>query len=204
FTGNIPAEYGNKVSAVTSITTKCGLGFGRKFAGQTMISAAGFGMLSQVTSVAGENGNFGYSATVNTLKTNRYLDAVALDILHYGCNHQRIFLRLDWMSNTRDVCRLNAIAGRSSFQLANLRTQHAAGMDQRRYLGDASGSFAWVRSIDAATTFDNTASYRTTQAQLFDSAYDTPVTASQARHLTTFTNGSRLNLIRGRHSIKVG
>ena len=204
FTGNIPAEYGNKVSAVTSITTKSGLGFGRKFAGQTMVSAAGFGMLSQVTSVAGENGNFGYSATINTLKTNRYLDAVSLDNLHNGGNNERAFLRLDWIPNSRDVFRLNAIAGRSSFQLANLRSQHAAGMDQRQYLGDASGSFAWVRSIDAATTFDNTASYRTTQAQLFDSAYDTPVTASQARHLSTFTNGSRFNLIRGRHSLKIG
>ncbi len=204
FTGNIPAEYGNKVSAVTSITTKSGLGFGRKFAGQAMLAAAGFGMLSQVTSIAGENGNFGYSATVNTMKTNRYLDAVSLDNLHNGGNNERAFLRLDWIPNSRDVFRLNGIAGRSSFQLANLRSQHAARMDQRQYLGDASGSFAWVRTLDAQTTFDNTFSYRTTQAQLFDSTGDTPVTASQARHLTTITNGSRFNLIRGRHSLKIG
>lgn len=204
FTGNIPAEYGNKVSAVTSITTKSGLGLGRKFTGQTMLAAAGFGMLSQVTSFAGENGNFGYSATVNTMKTHRYLDAVSTDNLHNGGNNERAFFRLDWIPNSRDVLRLNGITGRSSFQLANLRSQQAARMDQRQYLGDASGSFAWVRTIDAQTTFDNTFSYRTTQAQLFDSAGDTPVTASQARHLSTYTNGSRLNLIRGRHSLKIG
>ncbi|MCC6265639.1 MAG: TonB-dependent receptor [Bryobacterales bacterium] len=204
FTGNIPAEFGNKVSAVTSITTKSGLGFGRKFAGQAMLAAAGFGMLSQVTSVAGENGKFGYSATVNTMKTNRYLDAVSLENLHNGGNNERAFLRLDWIPNDRDIFRLNGIAGRSSFQLANLRSQHAAGMDQRQYLGDASGSFAWVRTIDAQTTFDNTFSYRTTQAQLFDSAGDTPVTATQARHLSTITNGSRFNLIRGRHTLRIG
>ncbi|MDZ7639038.1 MAG: TonB-dependent receptor [Bryobacterales bacterium] len=204
FTGNIPAEFGNKVSAVTSITTKSGLGMGRKFVGQSMVSAAGFDMLSQVTSVAGEVGKFGYSATANTMKSNRYLDSVSLDNLHNGGNNQRGFLRLDWIPNSRDVFRVNAMAGRSSFELANLRSQHAAGMNQRQYLGDASASFAWVRTLDAQTTFDNTASYRTTQAQLFDSPGDTPVTASQARHLSTFTNGSRFNLIRGRHSLKIG
>lgn len=204
FTGNIPAEYGSKVSAVTNITTKSGLGFGRKFAGQQMVSAAGYDMLSSVTSVAGEAGKFGYSATVNAMKSNRYLDSVSLDNLHNGGNNQRGFFRLDWIPNDRDVFRLNGMAGRSSFQLANLRSQHAAGMNQRQFLGDASGSFAWVRTIDAHTTFDTTASYRTTQAQLFGSPNDTPVTASQARHLSTFTSGSRLNMIRGRHQLRMG
>ncbi len=204
FTGNIPAEYGNKVSAVANITTKSGLGGGRKFMGNTVLSAAQFDMVGQVTSVAGEAGKFGYSATVNTMKSNRYLDSVSLDNLHNGGNNQRGFFRLDWMPTERDVLRLNGMAGRSSFQLANLRSQHAEGMNQRQYLGDASGSLAWVRTIDAQTTFDSTASYRTTQAQLFASPNDTPVTASQARHLSTFTSGSRLNMIRGRHQLRMG
>ncbi len=204
FTGNIPAEYGNKVSAVANVTTKSGLGGGRKFMGNTMLSAAQFDMLGQVTSFAGEVGKIGYSATVNTMKSNRYLDSVSLDNLHNGGNNQRSFFRLDWMPTERDVLRLNGMAGRSSFQLANLRSQHAAGMNQRQYLGDASGSLAWVRTIDAQTTFDTTASYRTTQAQLFSSPNDTPVTASQARHLSTFHSGSRFNLIRGRHQLRMG
>lgn len=204
FTGNIPAEYGNKVSAVANVTTKSGLGNGRKFMGNTTLSAAQFDMLGQVTSIAGEAGKFGYSATVNTMKSNRYLDSVSLDNLHNGGNNQRSFFRLDWMPTERDVLRFNGMAGRSSFQLANLRSQHAAGMNQRQYLGDASGSLAWVRTIDAQTTFDTTASYRTTQAQLFSSPNDTPVTASQARHLSTFNSGSRLNLIRGRHQLRMG
>jgi hypothetical protein len=204
FTGNIPAEYGNKVAAVANITTKSGLGGGRKFMGNTTLAAAQFDMLSQVTSVAGETGKFGYSATVNTMKSNRYLDSVSLDNLNNGGNNQRGFFRLDWSPTERDVLRLNGMAGRSSFQLANLRSQHAAGMSQRQYLGDASGSLAWVRTMDAQTTFDTTASYRTTQAQLFSSPNDTPVTASQSRHLSTFTSGSRLNMIRGRHQLRMG
>lgn len=49
FTGNVPAEYGNKVSAVANITTKSGVGTGRRFGGSTLLNAAQFDLLSQVT-----------------------------------------------------------------------------------------------------------------------------------------------------------
>jgi outer membrane cobalamin receptor len=204
FTGNVPAEYGSKLSAVANVTTKSGLGSGRKFAGSVMLNGAGYDTLSQVTNVAGEAGKLGYTATVNTMKSNRYLDAVSLNNLHNGGNSQRGFFRLDWQPTGRDILRLNGMTGRSSFQLANLRSQHAAGMDQRQQLRDASGSISWVRTIDAKTTFDTVTSYRTTVAQLFPSAADTPVTASQARHLSTFTTGGRINMVRGRHTIRMG
>jgi hypothetical protein len=204
FTGNIPAEYGNKASAVANITTKSGLGSNRKFTGSTMVSVAQFDTLSQITSFSGESGKLGYSAIVNTMKTNRYLDQVSLDNLHNGGNNQRGFLRVDYSPTERDVLRFNAMAGRSSFQLANLRSQHANLQNQRQFLGDASTSVGWVRTIDANTTFDTTTSYRTTQAQLFTSPGDTPVTASQARHLSTFNHSSRINMIRGRHNLRMG
>jgi outer membrane cobalamin receptor len=204
FTGNVPAEYGSKVSAVANVTTRSGLGSGRSFSGSLMLNAAGFDTFSQVTSLSGERGKFGYSATINTMKSNRYLDSVSLDNLHNGGNSQRGFFRLDFQPGGRDVLRLNGMAGRSSFQLANLRSQHAAGMDQRQQLRDASGSFTWVRTVDARTTFDTTTSYRTTVAQLFPSPADTPVTASQARHLSTFTTGGRLNMVRGIHTLRMG
>ncbi len=204
FTGNVPAEYGSKLSAVATVTTKSGLGSGRSFAGSVMASAAGFDTLSQVTSVSGEAGKFGYSGTVNLMKSNRYLDSVSLDNLHNGGNSERGFMRLDYQPGGRDILRFNAMAGRSSFQLANLRSQHAAGMNQRQQLRDASGSFAWVRTLDAATTFDTATSYRTTIAQLFPSPGDTPVTASQARHLSTFVTGARLNMVRGIHTLRIG
>ncbi len=89
FTGNVPAEYGSKVSAVANVTTKSGLGSGRKFSGSVMLNGAGFDTLSQVTSVAGEVGKLGFTATVNTMESHRYLDSVSLDNLHNGGNSQR-------------------------------------------------------------------------------------------------------------------
>ncbi len=204
FTGNVPVEYGAKVSGVANITTKSGLGTGRKFSGNVLVNAARFDLLSQVAQVAGEQGRFGYSAIVNTSKSHRYLDSVSLDNLHNGGNNQRGFLRLDWQAGARDIVRFNAMAGRSSYQLANLRSQHANGMDQRQLLRDASGSFSWVRTLDARTTLESTTSYRSTIAQLFPSAGDTPVTASQARHLSTFNTGARLNAVRGAHNLRMG
>ncbi|MBI5085320.1 MAG: TonB-dependent receptor [Acidobacteria bacterium] len=204
FTGNIPAEYGAKVSAVANVTTRPGLGFGRRFGGSLSLNAARYGLLSQVTQVAGESGRVGYSATVNTMKTNRYLDAVSLNNLHNGGNSERGFFRIDMQAGARHLFRINGMTGRSSFQLANLRSQHANRMDQRQMLRDASGSFSWIYTIDARTTLESTTSYRTTDARLSPSAGDTPVTASQERHLSTFTTGARFNTIRGVHNLRAG
>jgi hypothetical protein len=204
FTGDVPAEYGNKVSGVANITTRTGMGTGRKAAGSTQLYAAGFDTLSQITQVQGGTEKFGYFASVNTLKSNRFLDSVSLDNLHNGGNSERAFTRFDYQPNSRDTFRLNLMAGRSSFQLANLRSQHANGQQQRQGLRDASVSLGWVRTIDARSTFDATASYRTSIAQLFPSAGDTPVSASQARHLSTLTLSARYNRIAGIHNIRMG
>lgn len=204
FTGNVPAEYGNKVSAVANITTRSGMGTARRFGGSTLINAAQFDLLSQVTHVSGEAGHFGYSAVFNSSKTNRYLDSVSLDNLHNGGNNQRAFTRLDWHPGARDVFRLNLMAGRASFQLANLRSQHANGMDQRQMLRDGAISLGWVRTLDGQTTFDANLSARKAQSWLRPSAGDIPVTASQARQMSTVTAGARLNAVRGRHTLRTG
>jgi outer membrane receptor for ferrienterochelin and colicin len=204
FTGNVPAEYGNKVSAVANITTKSGMGTARRFGGSTLLNAAQFDLLSQVTQVSGEAGHFGYSAVINTSKTNRYLDSVSLDNLHNGGNNQRAFTRFDWHPGARDVFRLNLMAGRASFQLANLRSQHANGMDQRQLLRDGAVSLGWVRTLNAQTTMDANFSARKAQSWLRPSAGDIPVTASQARQMSTITAGARLNAVRRRHTLRAG
>jgi len=204
FTGDVPAEYGSKVSGVANITTRTGLGSGRKVGGSTQLYAAGFDTLSQVSQVQGGTAKFGYFASVNTLKSNRYLDSVSLDNLHNGGNSERGFTRFDYQPSSRDTFRLNLIAGRSGFQLANLRSQHANLQEQRQQMRDFSVSTGWVRTIDARSTVDVTASYRTAIAELFSSPGDTPVTASQARHLSTFNISARYNRISGIHNLRMG
>jgi outer membrane cobalamin receptor len=204
FTGNIPAEYGNKVSAVANVTTKTGAGSGRKATGSAQVAAAGFNTYSTVIQGAGEFGKVGYSASYNGMKSQRYLDQVSLDNLHNGGHNQRGFTRFDWMASNRDILRFTLMAGSAPFQLANQRSQHANGMNQRQLLRDFSSAIAWVRTIDARSTWDTNVSFRAVSAQLFDSPFDIPVTASQARRHSTFTVANRYNTIRGRHNIRAG
>ncbi|MEI9811865.1 MAG: TonB-dependent receptor [Acidobacteriota bacterium] len=204
FTGNISAEYFGKVGAVANITTRSGFGTARKFIGSITADAAQFDQLSQTTQAAGEFGKWGYSASATTMKTNRFLDQVSRENLHNGGNSERGFLRLDYRASSRDVLRLTVMAGRSSFELANLRSQQAARQDQRQYLGDVSMTLGWVRSMGPRSTLDANASYRTALARLTPSAGDTPVTASQARHLSTINLGLHGNYLSSRHNLRGG
>lgn len=204
FTGNVPAEYGNKVSGVAVITTRSGMGSGRLFSGSTQAMAAGFDTLASVTQFAGGTDRWGYFGSFNALKSNRYLDQVSLDNLHNGGNSERSFFRADYQASARDQLRFSLITGRSSFQLANLRSQHAHGQDQRQALRDISFSTGWLHTINSRTTLDATASYRKANAELIPSAGDYLITASQDRSSTTFTTGVRLNRDSGRHAWRAG
>lgn len=205
FTGNIPAEYGNKVSAVAQVTTKSGLGTGRPLAGSLMASAAEpFDTASALAQVAGERGRLGYTASFNAMRTHRYLDQVSLDNLHNGGDSQRAYLRADWQATARDLFRVNLLAGRSAFELANLRSQHAAGMDARQKLEDFSAALVWQRTLNATTLWETFGSWRVSAADLLPSPFDTPLSAWQSRRLSTYTLWNRLSLVRGAHNLKFG
>jgi hypothetical protein len=204
FTGNIPAEYGSKVAAVANVTTRSGLGTGRILGGSVTLGADSQDTLSTQAQISGEKGRLGYSASISAMKTNRYLDPVSLGNLHNGGNLERVFSRFDYQPSDRDTFRLNLMAGNSSFQLANLPSQQANGMDQRQGLQDFSVMLGWVRTLTPRTTWDITASVRTAKATLAPSPGDIPVTAAQTRRLTTATLWNRLNTVRGRHTVKAG
>lgn len=204
YTGNVPAEFGNKVSAVAVVTTRTGLASGRRFHGSTQLGGDQFDTLASLTQVSGGNSRFGYFGSFSAMKSNRFLDAVSLDNLHNGGNGQRAFLRGDFHPGGRDVFRGSLMAGRSSFQLANLRSQHANRQDQRQRLEDLSASLGWTRTLDARTTVEAQGSFRNAFAALTSSAGDTPVTASQSRRLTTWNFGGRINRVSGGHTIRGG
>ncbi len=204
YTGDIPPDYGSKVSGVANITTHSGLDGGGDFFGMLELGAAQFDTASAILQLGGAREKLGYFASVSAVKSNRFLDSPSLDNLHNGGNAERGFLRLDYHPTPKDNLRLSLLAGRSAFQLANLRSQHLNGQQQRRHLRDAAFSLGWVRLISPSTTFDSTTSYRTTVAQLFPSPGDTPVTASLSRHLSTFSTFNRFNFLRGRHQWRVG
>lgn len=204
YTGNIPAEFGNKVSGVAVVTTRSGLGSGRKFSGSTQVSAARFDTLQTLSQFAGATGKTGYFASFTALKSNRYLDQVSIDNLHNGGNSQRAYARLDFQLTSHDLLRTSLMLGRSGFQLANLRSQHANGQNQRQALEDASASAAWLHTLGAQSTFEVLGSFRNAFARLFPSPGDTPVSAAQARRLSTWNFGARFNRVSGIHNLRAG
>lgn len=204
YTGNIPAEYGNKVSAVAQITTKSGSGLGRKFQGSLSGQAGQFDALSQTLQMAGENGKLSWTAMVLGVKSNRYLDSVSLDNLHNGGNSQRFFTRLDYQASPRDTIRLFSMGGRAGFESSNLRSQHQNGMRQRQALTDTSVAGSWMHVLNPTSTTEMNLSWRPSRAQLLPSDGDTPVTAWQDRRAATFNGNARYSKIQGHHQLRMG
>ena len=204
YTGNIPPEYGVKVSGVANITTRSGFDGGGRAFGQAEVGGGGFDTLTQSAQVGGAYGKLGWFGSGSSIKSNRFLDSPSFDNLHNGGNAQRGSFRLDWQRSERDVFRFSGMAGRSSFQLANLRSQHANGQAQRRLLDDTSFGFGYVRVLSPTATFETTTSYRDTTAQLRPSAGDTPVTASLERALATVSTFNRFHWQRRNHEIQIG
>lgn len=203
-TGNIPAEFGGKVSGVAILNSRSGLGVGRPFSGAIAATAGGFGTTQGALQGGGERGRFGYFASATTLRTDRFLDQVSLDNLHNHGAFGRGFGRIDLRLSARDTLRLHVMGGRSAFDLANLRSQQAAGQDQRQALADVSSWVSYARSVSATSTVEATGGVRTTAARLHGSPGDTPVTASQDRRLSTFTTSLRYTRQRGAMTMRGG
>ncbi len=203
-TGNVPAEFGSKVSGVAVVTSRSGAGTGRRLAGSTSVSASGFGTVQGTVQGGGERGRAGYFVSATGLRTGRFLDQVSLDNLHNDGAFGRAFVRTDVRLGGNAILRVNAMGGRSAFDVANLRSQQTAGQDQRQRLGDGAAWVSYLHPLGATATVESTAGYRTATADLRDSPGDTPVTASQDRRLSTLTATVRYSRIVGRHRLRTG
>lgn len=203
-TGNIPAEFGSKVSGVAVVTSRSGLGIGRRAAGDVLIEGAGFNTWHGAAQFGGGSSRVGYFGSVTAMRTDRFLDQVSLDNLHNQGGFARVFLRADVVLSDNDTLRVHGMGGRSSFDIANLRSQQAAGQDQQQALSDASVWASHLRTLDPQSTLESTFGYRTTNAGLTPSGGDTPVTAWQDRQLSTITASTRYSRVIGRHMLRAG
>jgi len=203
-TGNIPAEFGSKVSGVAVLNSRSGRGTGRGLTGTVSLAGGGFGTAQGSLQLGGEHGRFGYFGSLTALTTERFLDQVSRDNLHNAGRFARSFGRVDVALNDRTHLRSHLMAGGSRFELANQRSQQAAGQDQRQELDDLSLWTTLVHTIDANSSLEATAGYRTTTASLLPSVGDTPVTASQERRLATMTVSARYNRGAGRYRLRAG
>jgi hypothetical protein len=203
-TGNVPAEFGSKVSGVAVITSRSGLGIGRPLMGDVTLSAAGFDTWHGAVGAGGDRGRVGYFGSATGMRTDRFLDQVTLENLHNAGHFGRAFFRLDLMVNDRSLLRMHGMGGRSAFEIANLRSQQMAGQDQRQALADGAGWVSYLRTLDLRSTLELTAGMRRTTAQLLPSAGDTPVTAAQERSLANLTTAARYTRQIGAQTVRAG
>jgi len=203
-TGNIPAEFGSKVSGVAILNSRSGRGTGRPVTGAVSVAGGGFRTAQGSLQLGGERGRVGYFGSLTAFRTDRFLDQVSLDNLNNQGHYRRGFGRVDISLTDRTQLRAHVMGGGSRFELANQRSQSAAGQDQRQHLDDVSVWTTVAHTVGTASTFEATAGYRTTSAVLLPSAGDTPVTASQDRQLSTATISSRYNHSAGRHLFRAG
>jgi hypothetical protein len=157
-----------------------------------------------VAQAGGGTSRLGYFGSLAAMRTDRFLDQVSIDNLHNAGGFARGFGRADLVLTERDMLRIHAMGGASGFEVANLRSQQAAGQDQEQRLDDAAGWLSYLRTLDPSSTIESTAGYRVTRAHLQPSAGDTPVTASQDRQLSTLTVAARYTRVMGAHSFRAG
>ena len=202
--GNIPAEFGSKVSGVAVLNSRSGRGTGRSLTGTVSLAGGGFNTAQGAVQLGGERGRVGYFGSVTTMRTDRFLDQVSLDNLHNRGHFARGFGRVDVALAGGAHLRTHVMGGSSGFELANQRSQQAAGQDQRQHLDDVSVWTSYVRPLGRASTLEGTGGYRFTDAELLPSAGDTPVTAAQDRQLSTWTLSGRYGTSFGRHQLRAG
>jgi len=204
WTGNVPAEYGAKVSGVVVITSRSGVGARRPATGDLTLAASGFGTWHGSVQGGGERGRVGYFGSATAMRTDRFLDQVSLDNLHNGGAFGRAFARADVRLGDGQTLRGHLMGGRSEFELANLRSQHANGQDQEQHLGDIAGWAGYTAMLGPTSTLEVVGGRRRTTGLLLPSAGDTPVTAAQDRRLLTSTLTARVSRMFGGQTLRAG
>ena len=203
-TGNIPAEFGGKVSGVAVVTTRSGAGTGRALAGDVTVSVAGFNTSQVAAQAGGGNDKAGYFVSATAMRTERFLDQISLDNHHNAGGFGRAFTRVDLTPGPSSRLRLNAMGGRSAFEVANLRSQERRGQDQRQALADVAVWGTYLRTLSSVSTLESTVGVRHSSAELIGSPTDAPVAATQDRTLGSWTATARYTRQAGAHQFLVG
>ncbi|MGE0393618.1 MAG: carboxypeptidase regulatory-like domain-containing protein [Vicinamibacterales bacterium] len=203
-TGHIPAQFGGKVSGVAVVTTKSGAGVGRPLAGDVTLSGAGFGTSQVAAQAGGGTASAGYFISGTAMRTSRFLDQISRDNLHNDGGFGRLFFRGDVAPSPATRLRVNAMGGRSAFELANLRSQQARGQDQRQALSDVAVWGTALRTLGSTAALESTFGLRHSTAALLGSEHDAPVTATQDRSLRSWTASVRYTRQAGPHQFLVG
>jgi hypothetical protein len=202
--GNVPAEFGEKMGAVINLTTKSGLGAGAAKP-DVYIGTSKFSTREAGAAVGGGSSTFGYYASINASKSDRFVDPVNFDNLQNHGDTARGFLRLDRTSDdSKDSFRLTLLLGSTHRDVPNTYTQDLAGQAERVRSADQNVNAGWQKILSSSTVLEMNAFGRFSKYHLLSSPNDTPVTATSDRTLNNYGIAPTLSWTRGIHEVKMG
>ena len=220
--GNIAPEFGNKTSAVIQVSTQSGLGRGRPIFGSVNIGGGSFGSGEVSFKLGGERRSktFGWFVSGANSFTSRYLDppfqsatadfgdrrvvtAGGAGLDNYG-NGQSMFTRFDYVPNERNFMKLNVVAARSRFNVANTPSQHLNGQRQVQQNRNLAIYPSWQHVFNSHWVTTVAPYLRLSSAISLPSPGDTPVTFSVSRRLSTAGTVANATYVGAGHQLKFG
>lgn len=202
-TGNIPAEYGERLAAVVNMTSKSGLDM--PWNGSLSLSGGSFDSGAMDAEVGGHVKNVGVFLSADTSRSRRYLDPPEIGNFHNRGGLAHLFTRLDWSPSTQDAFRLTLAMNGSNFQVPNREEQQGEGQNLRQELRDDFQALNWIHTFNNSTSSEVTLFRRSSTARLLDPALTgTPLFLDQNRRQRS--EGIRAALTRSwaNHLLKAG
>lgn len=201
-TGNIPAEYGNKLGGLIAVTSRSGLEI--PSSGSVTLSGGSFSTFETSFDVGGHSRKFGYFASGAGSTTGRFLDPPALENFHNDGRTTKGFFKFDYAPSEKNLLRFNLFAGYQKFDVPNLPDQQIRGQDQGRSAHDDLQSLSWEH-IFSPNLMSYLAAYRRyDQARLYSNTVAVPVFAEAARHHSNYGLLGSITYHKSRHTIKTG
>jgi hypothetical protein len=203
-TGSPDAEFGDKSSLITNITTRSGLGAGRVF-GNLDANYGSFGSAGGSAAIGFGSAHIGNFLTVDGIRSGRFLDTPEFTAFHDKGNGGTIFDRFDYQPSSQNVFHLNLFTARNWTEIPNSYDQLAQDQRQRVLTWSFAPGFQHTFSSRALLTINpyirkDQANYYPSQ----DPFADTPATQNQQRHLLNGGVKSDVALSSGRHEWKFG
>ncbi len=220
--GNIPPEFGNKVSAVIHVTTQSGLGAGQRLFGELSSSIGSFASGEVGFKLGGESRDRrrGYFVSGAFNRSSRFVDppfqnaqaifadgrvvtAAGRGLHNFGAG-QNLFARFDYVPDEANFLKLNLILARSRFEVPNLPSQELNGQDQVQENRNLGVYASWQRTLGGRSLMKIAPYFRLSTAMADASAGDVPISFDYGRRLATYGLVASISHTSASHDFKAG
>jgi len=180
-TGNIPAEFGDKVAAIVNLSSKSGLN--NPWNGSVALSGGSLTSRAIDTEIGGHFGKLGIFGSADVSRSNRFIDPPEIENFHNHGGVAHLFTRFDWLQSEHNSVRGLVSVNGTNFQNPNTEESQDANQNQRQELRDDLEAISWTHPVDPKTLIDISASRRAASGRLLDpNQTGFPFFADQFRH----------------------